>query len=74
MEAAVRLLMGSPREAEIASKAISVAEKPGSRSSVSVSPNRDVLQIDVTATDLGALRAALNSTLREAKIASDSML
>lgn len=69
MEAAVRVLMGSPREADIAAKSMSVDEKPGSRSSLMVSSDKSSLLLDIRASDLGALRAALNSSLREVKIA-----
>jgi tRNA threonylcarbamoyladenosine modification (KEOPS) complex Pcc1 subunit len=73
MDAEVRIAMASPQEAEIVSKAMSVGEKPGSRSSFSAKAEGEFLRLKVEATDLGALRAALNSSLREVKIA-DSVL
>ncbi len=74
MEAEVRLLMASPAEAEICNKAMSVGEKPGSRSTQKVRAEGSYLILDVSANDLGALRAALNSSLREIKIANDLIL
>ena len=70
MDAEVRVSLDSPREAEIVSRAMSVDEKPGSRSSISVSSDGNLLRLAIQAKDLGALRAALNSSLREVKIAA----
>jgi len=74
LSANVCVLMGSLREAEIAKRAMSVGERPGARSSVAINADGESLVIDFTAEDFGALRATMNSVLREAKIASDSML
>lgn len=73
MRAVVKLDLASPKEAEIAKKAMSVDQKPGSRSSLDVSSDGHVLKLDINASDLGALRATLNSSLREVKIV-DSLL
>ena len=73
MEATVRLSMASSEEAEIIKRAMSVGEKPGSRSSVLASSDEETLILAIDASDIGALRAALNSSLREVKIA-DSVL
>ena len=70
MDAGLKILMASPGEAEIVSKSISVDEKPGFRSSFDVSADCSEVKIKIKAEDLGALRAALNSKLREVKIAS----
>ena len=74
MLAEVRVHMASPREAEIAAKAMSVGKKPGVKSVASASANGNDLVITASAEDVGSLRAVLNSSLREAKIASDCML
>jgi tRNA threonylcarbamoyladenosine modification (KEOPS) complex Pcc1 subunit len=73
MDAVVRVHMSSPKEAQIAAKAMSVDEKPGNRSSLTAKDDGEVLVLDIKATDLGALRATLNSSLREVKIASSVM-
>ena len=74
MRAEARVLMGSPREAEYAARAMSVGGRPGQRSTLSASAEKDALVLKAEASDLGALRAVLNSALREAKIAGDCML
>ncbi len=74
MRAEARMLMGSSREAKNAARAMSVGERPGERSVLSASAEKDTLVLRAEASDLGALRAVLNSALREAKIASDCML
>jgi tRNA threonylcarbamoyladenosine modification (KEOPS) complex Pcc1 subunit len=74
MNAVVNLLMASAEEAEILKRAMSVEEKPGLRSSLSVDSRGNVFSLEVEASDLGSLRAALNSTLREVKIADSALL
>jgi len=71
MEAELRLHLASPAEAEICSKAMSVGDKPGDRSTQTVSSEGNELVISISAKDLGALRATINSMMREAKIAND---
>jgi tRNA threonylcarbamoyladenosine modification (KEOPS) complex Pcc1 subunit len=73
MEAELRVAMANPQEAEVVKKAMSVDEKPGSRSSVSMVSEGKSLIMHIKASDLGALRASLNSSLRELKVA-DSVL
>lgn len=73
VSAEVCVLMGSPKEAEIARRAISVGERPG-KSSAAASAEGETLTLKISADDIGALRATLNSMLREVKIASDSMI
>jgi len=60
--------LATPREANIAKRAMSVDQKPGSRSTLDVSAEGKTLNLDINASDLGALRATLNSSLREVKI------
>lgn len=74
MLAEVWVHMASPREAEIAAKAMSVGKKPGVKSVALVFADGNTLVIKAEAEDVGPLRAVLNSSLREAKIASDCML
>ncbi len=74
MEAKLRISTDSPAEAEVLRRAISVDEKPGDRSSESASSQDCQLTIDIKARDLGALRASLNSSLRQIKIASSALL
>ena len=74
MLAEVRAHMGSPGQASMAARAMSVGKKPGVRSIASVSSEGSVLVIKAEAEDVGSLRAVLNSSLREAKIASECML
>lgn len=74
MLAEIRVHMASPREAEIAAKAMSVGKKPGVKSVASVVAKGDDLTITANAQDVGSLRAVLNSSLREVKIASDCMI
>jgi tRNA threonylcarbamoyladenosine modification (KEOPS) complex Pcc1 subunit len=69
--AEIRAQMGSPREAEIACRSLSVGERPG-KSSASFSAEGDALVVSITAEDVGALRATVNSILREIKIAGDA--
>ena len=66
--------MGSNGEAEIPKRAMSVDKKPGSKSSVSAIADNDTLVLKFTATDSGSLRAVMNSSLREVKIANDMFL
>ncbi len=70
MEACVRVSLASPEEAKIIRRAMSVDKKPGSRSSVGISVEGNDLILNIGARDPGALRAALNSSLREVKIGS----
>ena len=72
-KATVRVFMGSEREALIVARAMSVDQKPGSKSSVAITTEGDCISLDFAATDWGALRAVMNSSLREVKIA-DEML
>ncbi|MBN2518572.1 MAG: CTAG/PCC1 family protein [Candidatus Altiarchaeota archaeon] len=75
--ALVKLGFSDEREAEIIRRSISVDHPPGSRSQVTASLCGDgdtQLAIEVQASDLGALRAAVNSYLRQVKIANDAML
>lgn len=73
MRARVTVNLADPREAKIAREAMSVDNKPGSRSSMTITADGSILRLDITASDLGALRASLNSSLRSIKIV-DSML
>jgi tRNA threonylcarbamoyladenosine modification (KEOPS) complex Pcc1 subunit len=73
ISAEVRVLMGGPGEAEIVRRAISVGERPGSRSSVGIRTQKDEVILTAKADDVGALRATLNSLLREVKIADDAI-
>ena len=66
--------MDSPAEVGIVKRAMSVDKKPGDRSSMTASAEGDELVLNIQASDLGALRAALNSSLRQVKIASDSLI
>jgi tRNA threonylcarbamoyladenosine modification (KEOPS) complex Pcc1 subunit len=70
MEAGFAVLTSSSGEAEIISKALSVDKKPGFRSSCLISAEGPELRILIKAEDLGALRAAVNSKLREVKVAN----
>jgi tRNA threonylcarbamoyladenosine modification (KEOPS) complex Pcc1 subunit len=70
MNAKVIIAMASPAEAELIQKAMSVDEKPGNRCSVSARAEGSSLVLDIEASDLGALRATLNSSFREVKIAN----
>jgi tRNA threonylcarbamoyladenosine modification (KEOPS) complex Pcc1 subunit len=71
--AAVKVLLSSGEEAVAIARAISVDKPPGSRSEVKISTKGDELSLDFSATDAGALRAALNSYLRQIKIASEAI-
>jgi tRNA threonylcarbamoyladenosine modification (KEOPS) complex Pcc1 subunit len=74
MKALVSVSTASKREAEIISRSLAVSEKPGNRSSLSVSSAGENLELKAEASDLGALRAILNSSLRELKIADEALL
>ncbi len=71
MEALLSVHMSSRREAKIMERAISVDSSPGSKSSREINSSGSVVQIKITATDLGALRASLNSTLRGVMIVGE---
>jgi len=66
--------MDSPAEAGVVRRAMSVDKKPGDRSSTTVSVEGGELVLSIDAKDLGALRAALNSSLRQVKIAADALI
>jgi tRNA threonylcarbamoyladenosine modification (KEOPS) complex Pcc1 subunit len=69
MNARIEVSFSKSDEAEIAARAISVDNRPQTRSSADISTEDCRLVLDIQATDLGALRAAINSYLREIKIA-----
>ena len=71
--ATVKVLLSSDKEAKTIASAISVDKPPGSRSSVNISCDNAELSLDFSANDAGALRAALNSYLRQVKIASEAV-
>ena len=70
----IQVSFGTKREAEIVSGSISVDSPPGSRSQVDISTEDKELILGISASDLGALRAATNSYLRQVKIANDAIL
>lgn len=71
--AEVRITTSGKDAAEIIRKSICVGERPGSRSSVTATSKGEALTFEVRASDIGALRATLNSLLREVKIANDML-
>jgi tRNA threonylcarbamoyladenosine modification (KEOPS) complex Pcc1 subunit len=73
MKASVRITTAGPEQADIIRRALSVGERPGDRSSLKVSSSGSSLNLDIVAKDLGALRAVLNSSLREVKIANEAL-
>lgn len=73
MNARVEVSFSKPEEAGIAAEAISVDNRPQVRSSVEVSSEGGRLVLDIRADDLGALRAAINSYLREVKVADAAL-
>lgn len=74
VRAEARVILDSPREAEILRRAMSVDEKPGSKSSVSATAEGGTLVLKFTAYDSNSLRAVMNSSLREVKIANDMLI
>lgn len=71
MDATLLLHWSSRGEAELACKSMTVDEKPGHRCVSEITTDDDVLRVVLRAADLGALRATVNSILREAKIVSE---
>ena len=69
----IKVSFDTKREAEIVSKSISVDSAHGSRSRVDISTDDNDLILGISASDLGALRAAINSYLRQVKIANDAI-
>jgi len=72
--AEVSIALGSPKEAEIFSRAMSVDNKPGSKSSSVVKANGETLHMSFRAVDSSSLRAVMNSVLREVKIANQMLI
>jgi tRNA threonylcarbamoyladenosine modification (KEOPS) complex Pcc1 subunit len=68
------ITMGSKREAEILAKALSVDEKPAGKSSVRAESSGETLKLHFEAFDSASLRAVMNSSLREVRIANDALI
>lgn len=73
MKAEIRVMMADGREAEAMLKSISVDSPARSKSEVGFAKSGSTLILSMNAVDVGALRAAFNSYVRQVKIASDAL-